>query len=117
MDVVGAQVTDRLTAKQSIQKVFRIVEAPPTTFLAPGDAQKPKPVKVQPKGLKQRFTPIGAIATAQDDVEDVDMMDVDEPEPEVKSEERKKKKQKSSHAETEDGDKKKKKKKSKADEP
>lgn len=108
-------MTDHSTAKQTIQKTFRIVEAPPTTFLAPKDmVPKPKPVKVQPKGLKQRFTPIGAIATgAEGGAEDVDMMDVDEPEPEVKTEERKKKKHKSNHAETEDDDKKKKKKKEK----
>lgn len=69
---------------------------------------KPKPVREQPQGLKQRFFPIGADIAPS--IVDADMMDIDEPEPEAQEGSKKKKKHKSSHGADESGEKRKKKK-------
>lgn len=97
------------TAKKPIAKKFAIVETLGRSYTIPNDhVPKPKPVREQPKGLKQRFTPIGA-DLVRSDVAEADKMDIDEPaEPAVKAE-GKMKKHKSSHGD-ESGEKRKKKK-------
>lgn len=102
-----AQSADLHTAVRQVSKTFTLAETLGQVRQLTESDIPTKPIRPQPKGLRQRFKPMGADSGDGDDAPVEDMMDIDEA-PAAGKEERKKKRQKSSG---EDGEKKKKKKK------
>ncbi|KAI5806324.1 DNA-directed RNA polymerase I subunit RPA34.5-domain-containing protein [Geopyxis carbonaria] len=103
-------------SKVPISRSFRGAEtAPPFLGVPEGYVARPKPVRLQPEGLKMRFTAMGAVPVDNTDAAGVDYMDIDDAAPAGDDEGRKKKRHKTDGEKKERKEKKEKKeKKSKA---